>query len=733
MRFQNQPQNLMHNMEDTNRNEADEITLLEEFYNEYITSLEYFDLIKPVLYEKDHKYYFGKIKSKVSLLDLLIDFIIPNNFPYNNIRFETDSIFGYPHLIPNNGSNKSWFCLNPSFSETPKNQLEQEFGRLNRWIITYLNNKEKDGHYDYPLGNRSNQYYLLFKEEPNDYSEERFKDNRSGIVIGEISPSCNNVVTTIMRIGDPVIGTSFHSTGGEGICLNWIFIDWEPINERGQLEIRLDEIVKLGIYSTEEMDKYLSLEDTYKQELEKQLEETENDENKGDISKLVTEINDRLVGYKIPSTQNSYEVQWELLNLSYSVTEGFFVNWNRTYNMVDKRYYGRGALCEKIQKSTILLIGAGAIGSSLASILARGGVKKVNIQDGDIVEPGNICRSVYNLQCVTKSKVDALRDIIWSISPYIKVKIHSDNFYLTHEAEVIEMYKKKLISVDVIFDCTGSNELFYFISQILDDNKYYNLSITNEARSMICISNIKGGPNMYELRRILLSTENDKDENLFYEGMGCYYPTFKASFCDINALLNLAVRKINKRIEDDKRIPSFILRYQEDDIKYDEILEYIQPELGITLSVPQSLIEEIHNNTINAYPYEVGGYIAGGYSRDGRNIVITHNVISEDQYGAPTTYRTCDMNDVHAQLNDLFEKSKGVIDYIGEWHSHPNMTTEYSHTDFSSIQKQAHSKEINTNNPLLMIASIGSGSFEICFRLFYENKLYEFKYLINSD
>lgn len=733
MRYQNQPQNLTHNMEDTNKNEVDEITLLEEFYNGYISSLEDFDLIKPVLYENEHEYYLGKIKSKISPMELIIDFVIPGNFPYSNIDFETESIFGYPHLIPKGESNKSWFCLNPSFSETIENQLKQEFDRLNRWIITYLNNKENDGHYDYPLGNRSTKCYLIFKEEPNDYSEERFKDNRNGQVIGEISPSNNNVVTPIMRIGDPIVGTSFTSTGGELIVLNWIFIDREPINERGKLEIRLDEIVKLGIYSTEEIDKYLSLEESYKQELEKQSEETENDENKCDISKLVSEIDDRLVGYKIPSTDKSYEVQWELLILSYSIEKGFFVQWSMTYNMVDKRYYGRGSLCEKIQKYNILLIGVGAIGSSLASILARGGIKKINIQDRDFVEPGNICRSIYNLQSVTKSKVDALRDLIWGISPHIKVKTHHGVYYLTNDAEAIEKYKKSLISVDYIFDCTGSNELFYFLSQILDDNKYSNLSITNEARSMICISNIKGGPNMYELRRILLSTENDKDENLFYEGMGCYYPTFKASFCDINALLNLAVRNINKRIDDGKRVPSFILRYQEDDIKYDEILEYIQPELGITLSVPQSFIEEIHVNTINAYPNEVGGYIAGGYSRDGRNIVITHNVISEAQYGAYSMYRTCDMSDVHAQLKDLFEKSKGVIDYIGEWHSHPKMTTEYSHTDFSSIQKQADSKEINTNNPLLMIASIGNGPFEICFRLFYENKLYEFKHLINSD
>ena len=50
---------------------------------------------------------------------------------------------------------------------------------------------------------------------------------------------------------------------------------------------------------------------------------------------------------------------------------------------------------KKLTDDDILIIGTGAIGSSLYMSLLRGGCRKVTISDGDTIEPGNLCRALH--------------------------------------------------------------------------------------------------------------------------------------------------------------------------------------------------------------------------------------------------------------------------------------------------------------------------------------------------
>jgi hypothetical protein len=60
--------------------------------------------------------------------------------------FSTDSLCGYPHLIPYKEQEKatavrSWFCLNTAFAETAEEQLNEEIQRLRLWFKQQLNNE----------------------------------------------------------------------------------------------------------------------------------------------------------------------------------------------------------------------------------------------------------------------------------------------------------------------------------------------------------------------------------------------------------------------------------------------------------------------------------------------------------------------------------------------------------------------------------------------------------------
>jgi proteasome lid subunit RPN8/RPN11 len=68
--------------------------------------------------------------------------------------------------------------------------------------------------------------------------------------------------------------------------------------------------------------------------------------------------------------------------------------------------------------------------------------------------------------------------------------------------------------------------------------------------------------------------------------------------------------------------------------------------------------------------------------------------------------------------------TNGEIEYLGEWHSHPNGPTTPSSTDINAMEIIAKDKNINMDRPLLMIAEVDKTSFDKDLYI-YDNKKLE--------
>ena len=129
--------------------------------------------------------------------------------------------------------------------------------------------------------------------------------------------------------------------------------------------------------------------------------------------------------------------------------------------------------------------------------------------------------------------------------------------------------QKKLLHYDIIIDCSTDNDLLYILSK-LELNRLITLSITNNAKDLVCSVEPKSYNwvmNQYE--NVL---ENEM-ENL-HNPTGCWSPTFKASYNDINTLVQFAIKHINIKLSDsNKNLRNFVLKTNESDvfsIKLDE-------------------------------------------------------------------------------------------------------------------------------------------------------------------
>lgn len=107
---------------------------------------------------------------------------------------------------------------------------------------------------------------------------------------------------------------------------------------------------------------------------------------------------------------------------------------------------------EKLNKAAVLVVGLGGVGSFAAEFLARAGVGKMTIIDGDTVDITNINRQLPALHStVGKHKVDVVSERLMDINPNLElVKV---NEFLNPErmAEILDGG-----NFDYILDCIDS-------------------------------------------------------------------------------------------------------------------------------------------------------------------------------------------------------------------------------------------------------------------------------------
>ncbi|MBC7605947.1 MAG: tRNA threonylcarbamoyladenosine dehydratase [Burkholderiales bacterium] len=77
---------------------------------------------------------------------------------------------------------------------------------------------------------------------------------------------------------------------------------------------------------------------------------------------------------------------------------------------------------EQLQKANILIVGVGGVGSFAAEFIARAGVGKMTIVDGDVVDITNINRQLPALNStVGLSKIDVVGDRLLDINPQLQL------------------------------------------------------------------------------------------------------------------------------------------------------------------------------------------------------------------------------------------------------------------------------------------------------------------------
>ena len=134
---------------------------------------------------------------------------------------------------------------------------------------------------------------------------------------------------------------------------------------------------------------------------------------------------------------------------------------------------------EKLKNSNVLIVGVGGVGSFAAEFIARAGVGKMTIVDGDVVDITNINRQLPALHStVGVSKIDVVGDRLMDINPELQLtKI------------------KEFLSPERAFEIV-SNDFDYVMDCIDSVTPKLNLIIASKRKKIKIISSMGAGGKM---------------------------------------------------------------------------------------------------------------------------------------------------------------------------------------------------------------------------------------------
>ncbi len=113
---------------------------------------------------------------------------------------------------------------------------------------------------------------------------------------------------------------------------------------------------------------------------------------------------------------------------------------------------------KRLKAASVLLIGAGGLGSPLSLYLAAAGIGRLGLVDFDVVEETNLHRQViHGTADVGRRKLDSARESIAAINPFVKVETHDTRLTSANALHILDRY-------DIIVDGTDNFPTRYLVN-----------------------------------------------------------------------------------------------------------------------------------------------------------------------------------------------------------------------------------------------------------------------------
>ena len=154
-------------------------------------------------------------------------------------------------------------------------------------------------------------------------------------------------------------------------------------------------------------------------------------------------------------------------------------------------------------------------------------------------------------------------------------------------------------------------------------------------------------------------------------------------------------------------------------------MKFINSYHNVELDIPQKLLSKIGGYGKAHYPNEFGGFLIGCYSNDLKKLFITDVLLPLKYEGFRFAFERS-IDGIIKIFKNFFDNEKRY--YVGEWHTHPNGTVEFSQMDLNAMKQIEECDSVNIKNPILLILTINeNGMQDYAFYLYCNGGLIKYE------
>ena len=159
-------------------------------------------------------------------------------------------------------------------------------------------------------------------------------------------------------------------------------------------------------------------------------------------------------------------------------------------------------------------------------------------------------------------------------------------------------------------------------------------------------------------------------------------------------------------------------------------MNYVNNELRLKILINNDLFYDLCKKAEAGYPNEAGGLLVGRYSTDRKSVIVTKALTPTQETTSPSSY-TRKTEGMEPIWQKLYEEG---LQYIGEWHSHPNGNPKYSTEDLNAMRGLYSDEGVTISKPLLLILGVKDGGYIKNSAYIYNhknNELIKFKQMVD--
>lgn len=238
------------------------------------------------------------------------------------------------------------------------------------------------------------------------------------------------------------------------------------------------------------------------------------------------------------------------------------LEWRRTANWAPDQLRKRGEAESEVRSKSVLVIGLGTLGASVAENLLRMGVTKMALLDDDRMLIGNLSRHILTMADAGRLKAERVAARLNMAAPDARVVALPFAFPPTKAAQI-----KKLEGWDVVVDCTASDAVLQAMGSFpwVTERLFVSLAMTWEAKGMFAYSASETGfPTIDAMERFAAaSSPPDIGRIGDMEGIGCWHPIFPATADDVNLWAAIGSKFIRRAIRNRAKFAAIFVQRED--------------------------------------------------------------------------------------------------------------------------------------------------------------------------